>query len=158
MTFSMDLTEIDNMMRELNSLVTQGSAASLRSQPIKQTGANRIAIENGHLVYEAVLGEGPFPELTTRYLEFVDWSKKLAAVFPPNEPPQIRLDLNAYLLEKKLLPMELKRIVKTGRGKDEIVAKLILGTETSSRNKQQADRIMTMIQDFKPVAASTFFN
>jgi hypothetical protein len=156
-TFAIDLAEIDSMMRELNSLLSRNPNQNLAPQPVRQLGANRLSIENEHIVYEAIVGEGPFPELTTRYLEFVDWSKKLAAVFPPNEPPQIRLDLNAYLQEKHLLPLELKRKIKASRGRDELVAKLIVGTDANPANKQQADRLLSMIRDFKTVSATTFF-
>lgn len=155
--FVVELDSLDSMLSELNALTLKSSRKPESKEDVQVVKSEVVRIENEQVVYEAKLDKGPFNELTLRYLEHVDWSTKIAAVFPPKRPPQIRLALNEYLLEKQSLPIELRRRTKASRAGDEIVAKLIIPTSPSSADAEAVARILANLQELKVVSAQEYF-
>ena len=155
--FVIELESLDSMLAELNALTLKSSRKSETKGDVQVIKSEVVRIENEQVIYEAKLDKGPFNELTLRYLEHVDWSTKVAAVFPPKRPPQIRLALNEYLLEKQSLPIELRRRTKASRAGDEIVAKLIIPTSPSSADADAVARILANVQELKVVSAQEYF-
>jgi hypothetical protein len=155
--FVIELESLDSMLTELNELTIKSSRKSESKRDVQVIKGEVVRIENEQVIYEAKLDKGPFNELTLRYLEHVDWSTKVAAVFPPKRPPQIRLALNEYLLEKQSLPIELRRRTKASRAGDEIIAKLIIPTSPSSADAEAVARIFANVQELKVVSAQEYF-
>lgn len=155
--FVVELDSLDAMMVELNALTVNSSKKPESKQDVQVISQDNIRIENEQVVYEAKLAKGPFNEMTLRYLEHVDWSTKIAAVFPPKRPPQIRLALNDYLIEQQALPIELKRKIKATKSSDEIVAKLVIPTTPSSADETTVERILASVRELKVVAAQDYF-
>lgn len=155
--FVIELESLDSMLSELNALTLKSSRKPESKGDVQVVKSELVRIENEQVVYEAKLDKGPFSELTLRYLEHVDWSTKIAAVFPPKRPPQIRLALNEYLLEKQSLPIELRRKTKASRTGEEIVAKLIIPTSPSSADAEAVSKILANVQELKVVSAQEYF-
>ncbi len=155
--FVIELESLDSMLAELNALTLKSSRKPETKGDVKVVKGDVVRIENEQVIYEAKLEKAPFTELTLRYLEHVDWSTKIAAVFPPKRPPQIRLALNDYLLEKQSLPIELKRRTKAARTTDEITAKLIVPTAPSSADNEAVARILANVQELKVISAQEYF-
>lgn len=155
--FVIELDSLESMLAELNSLSLKSARKQESKGDVQVVKSEVVRIENEQVAYEAKLDKGPFNELTLRYLEHVDWSTKIAAVFPPKRPPQIRLALNEYLLEKQSLPIELRRRTKASRTGDEIVAKLIIPTSPSSADAESVARILANVQELKVVSAQEYF-
>ena len=155
--FVVELDSLDTMLAELNALNLKSNRKHEEKEDVQVINGDVIRIENEQVAYEAKLDKAPFNELTLRYLEHVDWSTKLAAVFPPKRPPQIRLALNDYLLEKQSLPIELKRRIKASKSGDEITAKLIIPSSPSSTDGDAVARILATVQELKVVSAQEYF-
>ncbi|MCU0710990.1 MAG: hypothetical protein MUC43_02945 [Pirellula sp.] len=155
--FVIELESLDSMLAELNALTLKSSRKPETKGDVQVVKGDVVRIENEQVIYEAKLDKGPFNELTLRYLEHVDWSTKIAAVFPPKRPPQIRLALNDYLLEKQSLPVEIRRRTKASRTGDEIVAKLIVPTSPSTADAESVSRILANVQELKIVSAQEYF-
>ena len=155
--FVIELESLDSMLAELNAMTLKSSRKPETKEDVHVVKSEVVRIENEQVAYEAKLDKGPFIELTLRYLEHVDWATKISAVFPPKRPPQIRLALNEYLLEKQSLPIELRRRTKASRAGDEIVAKLIIPTAPSSADAEAVARILANVQELKVVSAQEYF-
>jgi hypothetical protein len=155
--FVIELESLDSMLAELSALTLKSSRKPETKGDVQVVKGDVVRIENEQIIYEAKLDKGPFNELTLRYLEHVDWSTKVAAVFPPKRPPQIRLALNDYLLEKQSLPIELRRRTKASRAGDEVIAKLIIPTSPSSADAETVARILANTQELKILSAEEYF-
>jgi hypothetical protein len=162
-TAIIELEKIESMLNE--TLVHSATESFSESEALSPTKVQSVVTnENGSLVisdsviqYRVTPQSPQLPIVAVRYIEFADWTTKLSAVFPPYKPPQLRLRLNEYLKNEKLLPLETKRFTQTKSSTQEIVSKLIVNYSLSVEDNKELVRVASMERDYTIVAAKEFF-
>jgi hypothetical protein len=153
-----DLSWVESQLGGLLShLEAQNRESMQASEPIWADGS-QLTLENAQMAYRVVYGSPADPEMASRYAAYANCSAKLAAVFPPHKPPQLRLLLNQLLEDKRLLPMETRRVTKTkGAEKLELVARLLVKESLDATDQIEVNRILKMTQEFRIVSSREFY-
>lgn len=115
-THERKMTEIE--LASLDSMLTELLA---RTKPVEfqesRSDANSLLIGDATVEYRVKTSKPPMEIMAVRYADYANAATKLAAVFPPYKPPQLRMKLNQLLLDERLLPMELKLVTRTSSGR-----------------------------------------
>jgi len=111
--------------------------------------------------YRATLQQPPQPDMAQQYAEFADWSARLNAIYQPNLPPYLRLELNQLISRRQALPSEIKRTTRQGGRQLELTCRLIPVWQLSQDDLAKIARCGAMLAQFKDVSADeywTYFN
>jgi hypothetical protein len=78
-------------------------------------GGTRLKLTSRHLRYHVTCTKSETPETVETYLRYADWAARLNYVLHPHVLlPETRLALNASLLRKRLLPVEVELHAEIG--------------------------------------------
>ncbi len=70
---------------------------------------NLLSVKGGHLSYLVECSTADAPQAVTNYLEYADWFSRLNYVLHPHSAyPEARLQVNAALREKNMLPVKVE--------------------------------------------------
>ena len=132
---------MSDLEQRLSKLRTQMTSEQLRlwtaqSNPAYgQDGYFSLASERATYVFKTAPAKSE--GMAIQYAEFADWSVRLYAVNPPFKPPLLRMQLNAFLREKKDLPIEIRLSDLRSKGTKPITARLIVQSELSSTDRER---------------------
>lgn len=150
------MTEIE--LASLDSMLTELLA---RTKPVdiqeSRPDANSLTIRDATVEYRVKTSKPAMEIMAVRYSDFADAATKLAAVFPPYKPPQLRLKLNQLLLDARLLPMELKLATRTSSGTQELTARMLTKDSLSEEDRKELQLIQGWKNQFAFVRATDFF-
>jgi hypothetical protein len=97
-------------------------------------------------------------DIAISYGDFANWSVRIKALYPPAEPPQIRLRMNELLMEESQIPEETRLILKNKEGRSqEVVARLILTQGLAANDRSHVARIYQWMQEYKLISDDAFF-
>ena len=131
--------ELDERLSKLRSqLTTQETATwtSLASAQLSEDGFYELASERS--AYRFKTKSPRFEQMAIGYANFADWSVKINAVNPPYKPPLLRLQLNQFLRDHRILPVEIRLSDTRSAAHKPIVARLIVQDQLTA---QDLDRI-----------------
>ena len=112
---------------------------------------------NSNVEYRCVAIEPEDPKMASLYAEFADWSARLNAMYPPHSPAFLRMELNAALAQRQLIPKTIKRVVNPNGRKSALTAKIIPTWRLSSSDDTAIVRVGSYLVQFKPVTEEEFF-
>jgi len=133
------MQQLDERFNKLRSELTSQETATWTSPSparIGDDGYYELACERS--IYRFKTKSPQAESMAIGYADFADWSVKMHAVNPPYKPPLLRLQLNSFLRDQRVLPLEI-RLTDTRSGNSKpIVARLIVQDQLTT---QDLDRI-----------------
>lgn len=146
-----ELSSLDSMLTELLARTKQAELNVERPDP------NSIFVADAAAQYRVKTSKPTLEIMAVRYADFADAATKIAAVFPPYKPPQLRLKLNQLLLDERLLPMELRLVTRTNSGTHELTARMLKKDSLSEEDRKELQLIQGWKNQFAFVRATDFF-
>ncbi len=152
-----ELATIETMVKELLAQVGESKITARREADHNGAGAMSVFFDDNSVTYQTFIKKPPVPVMAVRYGEFADATTKLAAVFPPYKPPQLRLRLNEHLRDANLLPIETKRIANVNGVSEVVTARLLIKERFDAEDKKDLQIIGDRMAQFQLVRANEFF-
>ncbi|MCU0715944.1 MAG: hypothetical protein MUD03_07445 [Pirellula sp.] len=146
-----ELSSLDSMLTELLARTKQAEIQESRPD------SNSIVVADIAAQYRVKTSKPTLEIMAVRYADFADAATKIAAVFPPYKPPQLRLKLNQLLLDERLLPMELRLATRTNSGTHELTARMLKKDSLSEEDRKELQMIQGWKNQFTFVRATEFF-
>ena len=97
------------------------------------------------------------PSVANGYADFANWSVRIKALYPPPEPPQIRLRMNELLMAESQIPEETRLVISRDGRSQEIIAKLILTQGLGANDNTRVANIYQWMQEYKLVSDVDYF-
>lgn len=149
---NLELAGIDAMLKDA---LAQASSTS-DSAPSRDSN-NQLIIGDETVQYQVKTDKPAASLLATRYADFADATTKIAAIFPPYKPPQLRLELNKILRDTKELPMVTTRITTANGGTSTITARMLIKPQLDAEDKKDIQIANGYLNQYKHLSSSDFF-
>lgn len=150
--------DLDNRLSSLRSQMTSEQLAtwtSPKTAQLNQTGFYELACQRSAYRFKTI---APGSEkMAVQYADFADWSVKMHAVNPPYKPPLLRMQLNAFLRDRRELPNEIQLSdLRSGNSKP-IVARLIVQNQLTSMDLDRIRDWEVLTATLKSVSEGEYF-
>lgn len=144
-----------NIESQLQGLIAQAKVPEI-GPPSKPT-PDTLRFGDENLFYQVKTIQPPVEQMAIRYSEFADWATQLAAIFPPYKPPFLRLKVNEYLLEHRLLPSEIQLTTRTAGKLTDVHVHLIVSDKLTNEDRMEIERINRLRDEFQIISPAEFF-
>lgn len=110
----------------------------------------RLQLKSDVISYNTLAFKPPRGEAAHLYRYFADWSARLNALRPGNLPPGARLELNAALAERGLIPLRVERTIQAGRlgRKIEVRSEHLITWSLSGEDRRRLERATDYLSQF----------
>lgn len=134
--------------------------ASISKSDIEKTanGTEEAVVQNDFMEYRASLQKPSQPDMAQQYADFADWSARLNAIYSPNLPPYLRLELNQLVSRQQALPNEIKRITRQRGQHMELTSRLIPVWRLNQDDLAKIARCGAMLAEFKDVSVDEYWS
>jgi hypothetical protein len=109
------LQQLSDLIRSAGSAKGNEQLFNPQTSPSFDEQAKIVMVASDRLTYRAKCIDPKLPDAAEKYRRFADWYARLNAVRPGNPPPFGRLELNAAVAERTLVPEEIERTVVLDR-------------------------------------------
>jgi hypothetical protein len=152
-----DIGDLASRLGELKSQLTleQQQAWTAAKEPLEDNGC--FLLESGNLRYRFKTAKPFAPEAASAYAEFANLSILVSAIYPPYKPPLLRLQLNEFLAQKSLLPVEIQLNDLRSKSNDCITARILVQNALTNQDRERAKDWDVLVQTLKTVSDAEFF-
>jgi hypothetical protein len=133
----------------------QQQAWASATEPMED--GDTYVLESGNLRYRFKAVKPFRSEVASAYAEFANLSVQVSAIYPPHNPPLLRLQLNEFLGQKSLLPSEIQRTDLRSKTKDCITARILVQPLLTTQDRERIKDWDVLVQTLKVVTDSEFF-
>lgn len=160
----LSLEGILSYVAQMRVQLTDGNHEFLLAAEMKATDAEDgwLELTNGRVTYRA---EGTAPkskETAAAYQQFADWYARLNAMREGNPPPFARIQLNAELASRGLIPQTIERTIVQKRSlpekKQVLRSQHLANWRLSQTDRKQIDRAGMYLADFSAVSFREYLN
>jgi hypothetical protein len=96
--------------------------------------------------------------MSQQYADFADWSARLNAIYAPNLPPYLRLELNQLIARQQAIPNAITRTTRQRGQQMELTSRLIPVWRLSQDDLAKIARCGAMLAQFKDVSADEYWS
>ncbi len=155
----LDTKQVQLMVSSARVQADAKIASISKSEIVKaSSGIDEAVVQNDFMEYRASLQQPTEPDMSVQYADFADWSARLNAIYAPNLPPYLRLELNQLISRQQAIPNEIKRITRQRGQHMELTSRLIPVWRLSQDDLAKIARCGAMLAQFKDVTADEYWS